>query len=70
MSSPKYSKIVGIDLGTTKSVVAIIADNQPIVIPNKEGSAITPSVVAYDPNGDCLVGDIAKRKSIVNYQKC
>lgn len=51
-----------------KSVVAVIADNQPIVIPNKEGSAITPSVVAYDPNGDCLVGDIAKRKSIVNYQ--
>ena len=68
MSSPKYSKIVGIDLGTTKSVVAVIADNQPIVIPNKEGSAITPSVVAYDPNGDCLVGDVAKRKSIINYQ--
>jgi molecular chaperone DnaK len=68
MSHPKFSKIVGIDLGTTKSVVAVVADNQPIVIPNKEGSAITPSVVAYDQNRDCFVGDIAKRKSIINYQ--
>jgi len=61
------SKIIGIDLGTTNSVVAVIEGGSPVVIPNAEGSRVTPSVVAVNPkNGEHLVGQIAKRQSVVN----
>jgi len=59
-------KIIGIDLGTTNSVVAIMDGKEPKVIPNEEGSRITPSVVAWDDKGEILVGQIAKRQSITN----
>ncbi|MEC4804174.1 MAG: molecular chaperone DnaK [Jaaginema sp. PMC 1079.18] len=60
------SKIVGIDLGTTNSCVAVIEGGQPVVIANAEGSRTTPSVVAYAKNGDRLVGQIAKRQGVMN----
>ncbi len=61
------AKVIGIDLGTTNSVVAVIDGGDPIVIPNAEGSRITPSVVAVNPkNGERLVGQIAKRQAVVN----
>ncbi|MDX2024218.1 MAG: molecular chaperone DnaK [Deltaproteobacteria bacterium] len=59
-------KIIGIDLGTTNSVVAIMDGKEPKVIPNEEGSRLTPSVVAWDDKGEILVGQIAKRQSITN----
>ncbi len=59
-------KIVGIDLGTTNSVVAVMEGATPKVIPNAEGSRITPSIVAYSAFGDTLVGQLAKRQSIMN----
>ncbi|MCG5052554.1 MAG: molecular chaperone DnaK [Myxococcales bacterium] len=59
-------KIIGIDLGTTNSVVAIMDGKEPKVIPNEEGSRLTPSVVAWDEKGEVLVGQIAKRQSITN----
>ncbi len=60
-------KIIGIDLGTTNSVVAVIEGGDPVVIPNAEGSRITPSVVAVNPKtGERLVGQVAKRQSVVN----
>ncbi|MEO0325619.1 MAG: molecular chaperone DnaK [Myxococcota bacterium] len=59
-------KIIGIDLGTTNSVVAVMDGQEPKVIPNEEGDRITPSVVAWDDNGEVLVGQIAKRQSITN----
>jgi len=59
-------KIVGIDLGTTNSVVAVLEGANPNVIPNSEGGRTTPSVVAYTPNGEALVGQLAKRQSVVN----
>ncbi len=61
------SKIIGIDLGTTNSVVAVIEGGSPVVIPNAEGSRVTPSVVAVNPKtGERLVGQVAKRQSVVN----
>ncbi|MEO7110765.1 MAG: molecular chaperone DnaK [Polyangiaceae bacterium] len=60
------SKIIGIDLGTTNSVVAIMVGREPKVIVNEEGSLITPSVVAWDDKGGVLVGQIAKRQAITN----
>nr|YP_009297701.1 heat shock protein 70 chaperone [Kumanoa americana]AOM67435.1 heat shock protein 70 chaperone [Kumanoa americana] len=60
------SKVVGIDLGTTNSVVAVMEGGKPIVIPNSEGFRTTPSVVAYTKNGDKLVGQIAKRQAVIN----
>ncbi len=60
------AKIVGIDLGTTNSVVAVVQDGDPIVIPTAEGTNICPSVVAFTPKGEILVGQIAKRQAIVN----
>ena len=60
------SKIIGIDLGTTNSVVAIMEANAPKVIPNAEGNRTTPSVVAITDKGERLVGQIARRQAITN----
>jgi molecular chaperone DnaK len=60
------SKIIGIDLGTTNSVVAIMEGDEPKVIPNQEGNRTTPSVVAFSKDGEVLVGQVAKRQSITN----
>src|SRR6202140_1358984 len=59
-------KIIGIDLGTTNSVVAVMEAGQPTVIPNQEGSRTTPSVVAFTKGGERLVGQVAKRQAITN----
>jgi molecular chaperone DnaK len=59
-------KIVGIDLGTTNSVVSVLEGSNPNVIPNSEGGRTTPSVVAYTPSGEILVGQLAKRQAVVN----
>ncbi|MBT9545243.1 MAG: molecular chaperone DnaK [Candidatus Sericytochromatia bacterium] len=59
-------KVVGIDLGTTNSVVAVLEGGKPVVIPNAEGSRLTPSVVAFTKSGERLVGQIAKRQAITN----
>jgi molecular chaperone DnaK len=59
-------KIIGIDLGTTNSVVAVMEGKEPKVIVNEEGSRITPSVVAWDDKGEILVGQIAKRQAVTN----
>jgi molecular chaperone DnaK len=60
------SKIIGIDLGTTNSVVAVIEGGQPVVITNAEGSRLTPSVVAVTKAGERLVGQVAKRQAVTN----
>ena len=60
------SKIIGIDLGTTNSVVAVMEGGNPTVIPNREGSRLTPSVVAFTKDGETLVGQVAKRQAITN----
>ncbi len=60
------AKVIGIDLGTTFSVVAVMEVGEPVVIPNAEGNRITPSVVAVSKNGERLVGQIAKRQAITN----
>src|SRR5687767_8937155 len=60
------SKIIGIDLGTTNSVVAVIEGGQPVVITNAEGSRLTPSVVAVTKTGERLVGQVAKRQAVTN----
>ena len=60
------SKIVGIDLGTTNSVIAVMEGGEPTVIPNAEGGRITPSVVAFTKNNERLVGQAAKRQAAVN----
>jgi len=59
-------KIIGIDLGTTNSVVAVMDGKEPRVLENEEGSRLTPSVVAWDEKGEVLVGQIAKRQSVTN----
>ena len=59
-------KVIGIDLGTTNSCVAIIEGGDPIVITNAEGGRITPSVVAFTESGERLVGQIARRQAITN----
>ena len=59
-------KTVGIDLGTTNSVVAVLEGGEPTVIPNAEGSRTTPSVVAFTKDGERLVGAPAKRQAIIN----
>jgi molecular chaperone DnaK len=60
------AKIIGIDLGTTNSVVAVMEGGEPKVIPNEEGGRTTPSVVAFTPSGERLVGQVAKRQAITN----
>ena len=60
------AKVVGIDLGTTNSVVAVMEGSSPVVIPNSEGSRTTPSVVAFTKTGERLVGQLAKRQGITN----
>jgi molecular chaperone DnaK len=60
------AKIIGIDLGTTNSVVAVMEGGDPTVIPTAEGSRLLPSVVAFNKNGERLVGQTAKRQSVVN----
>ncbi|MCK9205566.1 MAG: molecular chaperone DnaK [Salinivirgaceae bacterium] len=62
-------KIIGIDLGTTNSCVAVMEGNEPVVIPNSEGKRTTPSIVAFVENGERKVGDPAKRQAITNPQK-
>src|SRR2546426_1045423 len=59
-------KAVGIDLGTTNSVIAVLEAGEPVVIPNAEGHRITPSVVGYSKTGEILVGEVAKRQAITN----
>ena len=60
------SKIIGIDLGTTNSCVAVMEGGEPVVIPNSEGNRTTPSVVAFSKDGERLVGQIAKRQAVTN----
>ncbi len=63
------SKIIGIDLGTTNSCVAVIEGNEPAVIANDEGRRTTPSIVAFLDNGERKVGDPAKRQAITNARR-
>ena len=63
------SKIIGIDLGTTNSVVAVMEGGDPVVIPNAEGGRTTPSVVAFTKDGERLVGQVAKRQAVTNPKK-
>src|SRR5208283_5012972 len=60
------SKIIGIDLGTTNSVVAVMQGGEPTVIPNQEGARTTPSIVGITKTGERLVGQVAKRQAITN----
>ncbi|WP_206922005.1 molecular chaperone DnaK [Alicyclobacillus suci] len=60
------AKVIGIDLGTTNSCVAVMEGGEPVVIPNAEGNRTTPSVVAFTKDGERLVGDVAKRQAITN----
>ena len=62
-------KAVGIDLGTTNSVVSVLEGGEPVVVPNAEGSRTTPSVVAFSKAGEVLVGEVAKRQAITNPER-
>ncbi len=63
------ARAVGIDLGTTNSVVAVLEGGEPTVIPNAEGARTTPSVVAFTSNGEVLVGEVAKRQAVTNVDR-
>src|SRR6266487_1576210 len=63
------ARAVGIDLGTTNSVVAVLEGGEPTVIANAEGSRTTPSVVAFAKNGEVLVGEVAKRQAVTNVER-
>ena len=60
------SSVIGIDLGTTNSVVAVMEGGKPVVIPNQEGNRTTASVVGFAKNGERLVGQVAKRQAVTN----
>ena len=62
----RVSKIIGIDLGTTNSVVAVLEGDSPVVITNPEGGRTTPSVVGFAKTGERLVGQVAKRQAVLN----
>ena len=62
-------KVIGIDLGTTNSCVAVMEGGEPVVIPNAEGSRTTPSIVAFSKTGERLVGQVAKRQAITNPER-
>ena len=63
------SRVIGIDLGTTNSCVAVLEGDQPVIIQNSEGGRTTPSVIAFGKNGERLVGDTAKRQMTVNMDR-
>ena len=63
------SKVIGIDLGTTNSCVAVIENGEPTVIPSSEGARTTPSIVGFAKNGERLVGQVAKRQAITNHER-
>ena len=63
------SRVIGIDLGTTNSCVAVIEAGEAVVIPNSEGGRTTPSIVAFSKNGERLVGQIAKRQAVTNSER-
>ncbi|MBQ9942567.1 MAG: Hsp70 family protein, partial [Christensenellaceae bacterium] len=63
------SKVIGIDLGTTNSCVAVMEGGEPVVIPNAEGARTTASAVAFAKNGERLVGQIAKRQAVTNHER-
>src|SRR5690554_1402789 len=63
------SKVIGIDLGTTNSVVAVMEGGEPVIIPNSEGSRTTPSVVAFTAEGELLVSAPAKRQAVLNPER-
>src|SRR5262245_26680572 len=62
-------RAVGIDLGTTNSVIAVLEGGEPVVVPNAEGSRITPSVVGFSKSGEIVVGEVAKRQAITNPER-
>jgi molecular chaperone DnaK len=66
MSQKTGKKVIGIDLGTTNSVVAVMEGGEPAVLVNQEGTRITPSVVAFAKDGERLVGQVAKRQAVTN----
>ena len=63
------SKIIGIDLGTTNSCVAVMEGSEPVVIANAEGNRTTPSVVAFSKTGERMVGQVAKRQAVTNHER-
>ncbi len=63
------AKVIGIDLGTTNSVVAVVEGGEPVIIPNAEGQRLTPSVVAFTKEGERLVGQLAKRQAVTNPER-
>ena len=63
------AKVIGIDLGTTNSCVAVMEGGEPVVIPNAEGTRTTPSIIAFSKTGERLVGQVAKRQAITNPER-
>ena len=63
------SRIIGIDLGTTNSCVAVMEGGEPVIIPNAEGGRTTPSVVAFSKTGERMVGSLAKRQAVTNHDR-